>query len=1206
MSTKTSTVNAFGLERTAKLTVGMGIFVTLLMVFSGVSTVVTAHVPVGDAGAAQPTAAAPAASASSAPAASTTSSATHAPSASISSSVAALKSRTLAQLNADHVPSKYTFLPNFGGNGVKMTHGVLNGPASSAAPAPMGIGDYGVENTTGTATAYSYGTSSFKGTVTLNSLNPFYLENDGPTAVGFQLNTILYNVTVGDSTTNGTTVNHYWTQNVPFYDAASHSLFFVDNVWNFSNANMTVPSTTLIGTNGTLVAPVFYYAVWPATGITVAPPFTLTLYNNATNVGPSAPGTPSWETNPWGTVATMNSFGFTLTSANSISYTNASGTYKLHSLSRTYDRVYFFSDSTATSPSSLPTPQYKVSGTQCGLAIPVANGKTFCIPDDAEITTAIGPGGGSTTNVYGINSTMQLQSLSGTSYKNVRAAWDVGSETGETTQGVSEWWTTPGVVNIGPGPSIIYPMWNASGVTSTAGDIKVAATISPSNAWIFMTAGMVWAPSPMKGDTITYELPRTSGAGTTYSVTAELSNYAAASYTLTTASTTLAVTLTTNPALGVYTPLFAWNNAQLANISTAGTGTAGNPWQLAGAMAATGVNFEFYTYNDYGFPSFPGVLLYGTTQHVDANASGILDQGATALAFDTYNASYVSLYGSVVSGYFLPPMLGVLGFPMANVLLWNTTHSLIGLNTFLNSETADSIMVYNDPNTNAHNVIWNNTFVDYPIPGFAAAWPMGLELYSNGNLVYNNYFNTLLTARTPTTDLYTGASVVYADMWNVSYAPATTVREVNGYALTGSVMNSLTGYDTWIGGNYWNNCAVPYDNGGLISVGYDYLPYCASIPASTFTESGLSPIATWTVTVAATGQSFTSAFSGASLLLAPPSTAPGATTYNFTVTANGYPDDVPSCTGCQPVPGTNNEVYGYVTVTSTILKPSEKVFITPGAVSVTFTDHPGLNNVVTFVPSGIPYGSDGAPVAWSLSFGGVTLASATGGPISTTVPNGTYYFAISAVSTITPGGTAIYAPHPANGNITVSGSASNNYITFSALPEVATILNPTTGQVIPEGSAFAVSFSYDWMAATNATLTVSNASGFSKSYDVFESGGVGSGSYTFSLGPGNITVALSLVSANPGNPPSYVNTTVTASVAATTPQYTTIWENTTVYHNVSSSGFGVNALGAILIVVGIIVGFAIGYFVMMSSRPKTPNSPQAWDQPSSPSEPSKP
>ena len=1157
-------------NRPAKYALGMGILVALLMVvssFAGVATSVTVNA-VPSSGFTHPVASAPATPAS-----------TAAPSHSAAYTERLnLQNSILSKIKSSGVPSKYIELPNFLGNNGPIRNSP--GPMATIAPAPMGIGDYGVTNTTGTAVTYTYNTSSFKATTVLNSINPFYMQNDGPDSFGMQLNTILYNVTVGNSIMNGTMENHFWTQNVPSYTVSNHELYFVDNVWNFSNPGTTEPAGTLQG-NGTLVAPSYYYDVWPAptsNGIIVAPPFTLSLYNNAT--------TASATVSPYAHISSENNFGFTLTSPNNISYPLANGTYvTTHILSYVYDKVFFKSTSTA---STIPPAEYRVSGSTCGYV-----SGTFCIPDDAEITTAIGPGGGSTTNLYGIDSTLQLQYRSGTSYANVKAAWDTGSETGETTQGVSATWTTPGIVHLSPGPSIIYPMWNASGTVSSSGVIAVAAKIDPSNAFVFVTppgvgtdpGNMSWAPTPWSGDTITYNLPKVNGPATTFSGVVEFGNYKPSTISITATTTSLTVSLVKDVTQKLYTPLQAFNNAQLANISSSGSGTAASPYMVYNDSAAS-LNGEFSSFNDYLFPSFPGLMIVDTTAQADVNGftTPTMNYVSPYLAFEvsnglpTYNYMPVETYGAdnvnfwgltAVGGWFYSAFYVGTGFPFADALLWNTTNSLVGSSTFNNGGTADSLLVYNAPSVTANNVIWGSTFTaSANMVGFFQ--PAAVELYSSGNLFYNN--NVQLapnTADTPTMDLYDGMAVSYVDTWNVAAAPSTDVNTVNGYALTGSIL----GY-TWQGGNAWYDCTVPYDNSGLITNGYDNLPLCMVFAPSTFTETGLPAGATWTVNLD-NGMSYTSSSSVIDFMLT-------AANYAYSVVVN--------VGGWTATPST-----GILAVNSS--GPQTQAIV---------INQPGVMNTVTFVPSGIPAGPDGTPVAWSLSFGGVTLASATGGPITTTVTNGTYYFAVSAVSTITAGGTAVYAPHPANGNVTVSGSGASVYVTFSAMPEVATILNPTTGQVIPEGSAFAVAFSYDWMAATNATLTVSNASGFSKSFNVFVTGGVGSGSYTFSLGPGNITVSLSLVSANPGNPATYVNTSATAQVVATTPQYTTVWDNSTVYHNVSSSGFGVNALGAILIVVGIIVGFAIGYFVMMSSRPKTPNSPQTWDQPSTPSEPSKP
>ena len=87
-------------------------------------------------------------------------------------------------------------------------------PLYFSSPAPMGVASWGVMNQSGALRGYILNTSSFEGSVTVNSLTPFYIDNDGPYSVSMQLNAILTNVTLF-----GNSSYVFWNQNVLFYSA---------------------------------------------------------------------------------------------------------------------------------------------------------------------------------------------------------------------------------------------------------------------------------------------------------------------------------------------------------------------------------------------------------------------------------------------------------------------------------------------------------------------------------------------------------------------------------------------------------------------------------------------------------------------------------------------------------------------------------------------------------------------------------------------------------------------------------------------------------------------------------------------------------------------------------------------------------------------------------------------------------------------------
>jgi thermopsin len=145
---------------------------------------------------------------------------------------AALAQSILQRLRDAKVPMTAVYLPNLLTE-ARTSKGYVE-PGYTAAPAPMGVGDFGVRNTTGTAEPYFLQSTSWKGVLTLNDVNALYLDNGAPDYLGAQLNTVMANTTV-----QGNTTNSFWIQNVISYSTLSHSLTFIDNIWNFSSPSFS-------------------------------------------------------------------------------------------------------------------------------------------------------------------------------------------------------------------------------------------------------------------------------------------------------------------------------------------------------------------------------------------------------------------------------------------------------------------------------------------------------------------------------------------------------------------------------------------------------------------------------------------------------------------------------------------------------------------------------------------------------------------------------------------------------------------------------------------------------------------------------------------------------------------------------------------------------------------------------------------------------
>jgi len=742
------------------------------------------------------------------------------------SASARLVSAALSEGAARHIPKIDMFLPNVNSQPT-VSNGIVQ-PLYGAAPAPMGLGYFGVHEShgvnVGTVTYYP----SIEGAATLNSVNPLYLASSSPDIFTMQLNTVLTHVEV-----LGNTSGVYWIQNVPVYYAASQTLTIEDNIWNFSGAGAGMQVGTLHSYDGNLVAPTFYYAVGPAWHMPT--PFTIRLYNNASVVN----------------FRPTMYFNYSITAAN--------GTV----ISGSYDQVEF--NSVANPHHNAPHPVFQINGKQTNV---------FGLLNDAEIMLG-GPGGGSTTSLFGINATMGLWTLANGSstYQPVPAGSSFGTDTGETSEGIAEW--SPGMSNpiavLGPGPSILQPLWGLVGAHS--GFIRTTFDLTPTNAFVFANQGgtwnvntAAWAPVPTTG-IATYDL-----SPHTYSFDFLLADHTPMS-TAVSSTTTMTVHLALNASMGVYTPLWAWDNQQLRSISSAGNGLVNHPFVLDSNSAGL-LSPLFGEFNDYGYPVFPGLFLSGTTAYV--TASGLSDfpvaytlppeLGASQffgtpltnnLGMQFYNDTHISLVGNgQITGW----TIVYVTFNPA-VLFWNTSDSLVASNAF----QVQSIGLMMSGGTN--NVVWGNTFSSATTtaanPGAVldSSSQNGLQMFESGDLVYNNAFLTPVTAVTPPYNLYTGAPQLWLDRWNVTPQNVNHVRMVNGWSLSGSLVGGA--YEA---GNYWANYGtssnpwgvVPYTDSGGIFLGGDYKPLLlAPLHRIVFTESGLLGGTSWSVTINGFTQSST-------------------------------------------------------------------------------------------------------------------------------------------------------------------------------------------------------------------------------------------------------------------------------------------------------------------------------------------------------------
>jgi thermopsin len=736
---------------------------------------------------------------------------------------AALLTRAYAAEKSDGIPSTAVLLPNFNAP-PQVSNGIVH-PGYSYAPAPMGLGDFGIQDKGGKNVGTVSYTSSVEASVTLNAVDPFYLASSSPDIFTMQLNTVLNHVTV-----LGNTSGTYWIQNVPVYTASTQTLSFEDNIWNFTAPGAAMQYHTLFSDDGNLVPGVFYYAIGPT--FHMPTPFTVRLYNNATVLD----------------LRPTMFFNYSVTASNG------------STVSGTYDQVEFNSSAVNPPLSAAAMPTFQINGQQTN---------AFGLLNDAEVMLG-GPGGGSTTTLLGINASMSLWTLANGSstYTPVPAAFDFGADTGETSEGIAETaqlGANPAALLHG-GPSLLVPLWGVVGAAT--GTLTQTIHLNPSNAWIFVsptstwnTSKAAWSPSSPSGTNV-ITLP----AGT-YSFRFILSDFKPVVLSASGSGThTWTVTLVANTAYGVYTPLWAWNNGQLAAISQpGGTGSTANPFVLNN-VAVGPIDPLFGEFNDYYYPVFTGVFLANT------NLSVAVDH------MPSFAINYVLPTEALFSSFFGTPFSNNLGMQfyhaqhvsvvntaqitgwvfsgdsyISNILFWDSSWDLIAGNTF-QVQSAAIILA-----GGGHTVVWGNTFTAATT---TAAQPsriqygttqVAVQSYESKDLIYNNVFSVPIPAYTPNFNLYTGAPTVYTDRWNVSVQPASAVRMVNGWALTGSILGL-----TWQGGNYWSNYGalgnpygvLPYNDYGLITAGGDHHPLLPFVlHRIIFTETGLLGSPAWAVTI---------------------------------------------------------------------------------------------------------------------------------------------------------------------------------------------------------------------------------------------------------------------------------------------------------------------------------------------------------------------
>jgi thermopsin len=853
-------------------------------------------------------------------------------------------------------------------------------PTYTTGPAPMGLSDLGLRNVSGTLTPYVLDTSSVYGSVALTRAESVYVDGDGPDTFGIQLNAVAPNVTLF-----GRGGYEFWAQNFVIYTPSTGNLSFGDNVWNFSSAQGAISSNVFAATgpNGTLDAPYLYYATGPT--LSVAYPFTLDLYLNATDVG----GRPAIY------------FNYSVAASNG-------------PFAGSFDHVVFNSVAGSAGKPASP-PIFQVNGTAVD---------PFGLPNDFELDV-VGNGDGDTTTFFAMNATLALKFWNGTAgaYQVVPSAYDAGSDTGETSNGILPIYHTPllpgpPTVTVGTGPSYVLGLWNVS--TELDGSRNFSVSQKPQNAFLFASPGTTfnastaqWVPTVRLGATASdFALPNAGN----FSLQWMLSDRTPDNYSVTNllplpgSNTSLTVNLTVDDPLGSYTPLFAWKNAELSAIggaSGSGTGALGsstNPYILVHRPVG-GLNPVFGQVNDFGFPVFAGVLLIDTTDYVHVMDPPVSVAYGTwedptldllglphnnSLQLEFWNVSNVVVTNSSDLSGWLPA--SVYPFPAAEVEFWGSDDNLVASNTFYDQGYAVSLF------GGKNNTVWGNTILvgatDPALDGGNAT--VGLLESESGDLLYNNYVDVSVPALTPTVNAFscqvTCLPASYVDVWNVSRLPANATTTVDAVPLSGSILHL-----SYQGGNFWSNYGtaadpfgvLPYDDAGAITTGGDYLPlYPASLYPVTFVQTGLASGLLWGES--SLGVLTTSASSDLEVF------APNGT-YGFSISAPA----------------------GY-------LAPSPGSFVVNGS---------GLSIPLVFDEEFTEEVGEAGLVSgwtWSVSFepdagsggSGITVNSTSAG-LSAVLTNGTFSYAVTAYG---------YRAIPSSGLVTIHGPPATLNVRFALVP----------------------------------------------------------------------------------------------------------------------------------------------------------------------------
>ncbi len=742
-----------------------------------------------------------------------------------SNSAASMAEAALAASRAAGISSQVVYVPRPSASPAAEARAASQGhvtPLYTGDPAPIGLADYGLSaGPGGSVVATTLNTTSLRAEVDANGtgIQPMDLYDSTPDAFGIQLNAVVTNVTLF-----GVSNYSFWTQNVISYNPATHFMVFVTNVWNFSGGPLSSNTFYKHGPHGEQVGTSYYFAelILPRA---VTYPFDAVLFLNST----IADG--------------RDAVDF------SVSITGPGESFSFP----TYDYVVFNSQRAKDGVAVTVPSNYTANGLEYN---PIG------LTDDFELDLG-GPGGGSQADLFAADAQLALEyRTGGGTYASVPSAFNYGGETGETVTGANVAWSNApggpnGVSSYGTmttGPPVLRGLWNATGAE---GSYPLTLGENPSNAFTLVTPTS-GSPNFVVGETTyapnvyTDTFWLTPGS---YAITVELSDYAPVllNVTILGGAQVYNITLNATPSAGVYTPLWAFSNDQVAAISSSGSGTPTLPYYLfnnsVGPLAPV-----FGLYNDYAFPVFPGVFLkdvsvstelyrppsFATTTNTFQSPGPNLSQ-ENDLPMWFWNVSGVALLdGANISGWFSETAYDPLSFNAFNVIFYESSGNLIARNHF--TTQSQGLLLYSGGTFfgpadvgGGNNTVWNNTFRQVAPPSSCPSAPnctalvppsfdLGLEIAEAPDLIYNNYFATATTAWELPINLYTGVKQTFVgNDWNIAVQRAGAVHYVAGFptiGLFGSVINT-----SWQGGNFWWDYGLAANSFNGANNPFGLLPY---------------------------------------------------------------------------------------------------------------------------------------------------------------------------------------------------------------------------------------------------------------------------------------------------------------------------------------------------------------------------------------------